>query len=90
MANENEELTRAEKDESIDVMGLIQNAEKETDEDNTTENPTEPAEVKEEEAKTPLQLLKEEKEFNSCDRLIISPILFTDVLISRSACCSGV
>lgn len=64
MANENEELTRAEKDESIDVMGLIQNAEKETDEDNTTENPTEPAEVKEEEAKTPLQLLKEEKERN--------------------------
>lgn len=64
MANENEELTRAEKDESIDVMSLIQNAEKEADKDNTTETPSEPTEVKEEEAKTPLQLMKEEKERN--------------------------
>ena len=31
-----------------------------------------------------------DKILSSCDRLIISPILFTDVLISRSACSSGV
>ena len=62
MATENEELARVEKDESIDVMGLIQNAEEESKEDNATENSTETTNVKEEETKTPLQLLKEEKE----------------------------
>lgn len=63
MANENEELIHAEKDESLDVMSLIQNAEDDKNESDTAETPTEPAEVKEEE-KTPLQLLKEEKERN--------------------------